>query len=105
VSIRRSASMVRHAGEGAEVVEGATKSGQPRLIDLDAATVAVVKAHRAAHIVAVQVAPQVIGDCHGPPAVVGGLPPTARHSADAPQIYGATDTAACGQGPAVRTER
>jgi integrase len=32
----------------AEVVEGTTKSGKPRVIDLDAATVAVIKAHRKA---------------------------------------------------------
>ena len=36
VSVRRSAGVVRNAGEGAEVVEGATKSGKPRVIDLDA---------------------------------------------------------------------
>jgi integrase len=47
VSIRRSAGIVRHAGQGAEVVEGVTKSGKPRVIDLDAATVAVIRAHRA----------------------------------------------------------
>jgi integrase len=47
VSIRRSAGMVRHAGQRAEVVEGVTKSGKPRVIDLDAATVAVIRAHRA----------------------------------------------------------
>jgi integrase len=46
VSIRRFAGMVRTAGEGAEVVDGGTKSGRPRVIDLDAATVAVHKAHR-----------------------------------------------------------
>jgi integrase len=40
--------MVRIAGEGAGVVEGDTKSGKPRVIDLDAATVAVLRAHRKA---------------------------------------------------------
>jgi integrase len=41
VSVRRSAGMVRVVGEGAEVVEGGTKSGKPRVVDLDddAATV------------------------------------------------------------------
>ncbi len=46
LSIRRSAGMVRNAGESAEVVEGDTKSGKPRVIDLDAATVAILRAHR-----------------------------------------------------------
>jgi integrase len=44
--IRRSAGMVRVAGEGAGVVEGDTKSGKPRLIDLDAPTVAALRAHK-----------------------------------------------------------
>jgi len=48
VSIRRSAGMVRNVGEGAEMVEGATKSGKPRVVDLDPATVAVLRAHRKA---------------------------------------------------------
>ncbi len=46
VSIRRSAGMVRNAGEGAEVAEGGTKSGKPRVVDLDAATVAVLRGWR-----------------------------------------------------------
>jgi integrase len=44
--IRRSAGMIRNAGEGAGVVEGDTKSGKPRLVDLDAATVTVLRAHK-----------------------------------------------------------
>ena len=46
VAIRRSAGMVRNAGEDAEVREGDTKSGKPRVIDLDAGTVAVLRAQR-----------------------------------------------------------
>jgi integrase len=46
VRIRRSAGMIRNAGEGAGVVEGGTKSGKPRLVDLDAPTVAVLRAYR-----------------------------------------------------------
>ena len=38
--------MVRIAGEGAEVTEGDTKSGKPRMIDLDPDTVAVLRAWR-----------------------------------------------------------
>jgi integrase len=44
--VRRSAGMVRTAGEGASVTEGDTKSGKPRLIDLDVATAAVLRARR-----------------------------------------------------------
>ena len=40
--------MIRNAGEGAEVTEGDTKSGKPRVVDLDPATVAVLRAHRKA---------------------------------------------------------
>jgi integrase len=43
-SVRRSAGMVRVAGEGAEVVEGGTKSGKPRVVDLDGGAVAVLHA-------------------------------------------------------------
>ena len=46
VSIRRSAGMVRNAGEGAEVAEGDTKSGKPRVVDLDPGTVALLRAWR-----------------------------------------------------------
>ena len=46
VRIRRSAGMIRNAGEGAGVVEGDTKSGKPRLVDLDGPTVAVLRAYR-----------------------------------------------------------
>jgi integrase len=46
VSVRRSAGMIRNAGQGAAVVEGATKSGKPRVIDLDAATATVLRARK-----------------------------------------------------------
>jgi integrase len=46
VSVRRSAGVIRVKGEGAAIEEGGTKSGKPRVIDLDAATVAVLRAHR-----------------------------------------------------------
>jgi integrase len=48
VRVRRSAGMVRTAGEGAEVVEGDTKSGKPRVVDLDAGTVTMWRAYRKA---------------------------------------------------------
>jgi integrase len=46
VSIRRSAGMVRNVGQGAGVVEGDTKSGKPRVVDIDPATVALLRAYR-----------------------------------------------------------
>jgi integrase len=46
VSVRRSAGMVRNAGQGAAVVEGATKSGKPRVIDIDAGTVSVLRTRK-----------------------------------------------------------
>jgi Phage integrase family len=38
--------VIRVKGEGAAIEEGDTKSGKPRVADLDAATVAVLRAHR-----------------------------------------------------------
>lgn len=46
VSVRRSAGIVRNAGEGAGVVEGDTKSGKPRVVDLDPETTAQLRAWR-----------------------------------------------------------
>ena len=40
--------MIRVAGESAEVTEGSTKSGKPRVVDIDPPTVAVLRAHRKA---------------------------------------------------------
>ncbi len=48
VSVRRSAGVIRNAGQGASIAEGGTKSGKPRVIDLDASTAAVLRAHRKA---------------------------------------------------------
>lgn len=45
-SIRRSAGVVRVAGEGATIKEGPTKTGKPRVIDLDEDTVSVLRAWR-----------------------------------------------------------
>ena len=46
IRLRRSAGIVRYAGEGAEMVEDDTKSSKPRVIDLDADTVALLRAWR-----------------------------------------------------------
>jgi integrase len=45
-SIRRSAGVIRNAGEGAAVIEGTTKSGKPRVIDLDSAAAAVLRSRK-----------------------------------------------------------
>jgi len=69
VSVRRSAGMVRNAGESAEVTEGDTKSGKPRVVDLDAGTVAVLRAWRKERgLLALQLARDdalVFGDIEG----------------------------------------
>lgn len=44
--VRRSAGIVRYAGEGAEMVENDTKTSKPRVIDLDPGTVAALKSWR-----------------------------------------------------------
>ena len=46
MSIRRSAGVVRVAGQGASIAEGPTKSGSPRVIDLDEDLVTVLRAWR-----------------------------------------------------------
>lgn len=46
-SVRRSVTLVQTKGEGEEVLVGKTKSGRPRVVDLDDATLAMLKAHRA----------------------------------------------------------
>jgi integrase len=45
-SIRRSVGVIRVKGEGATVTEGPTKTGKPRVIDLDDDSVAVLRAWR-----------------------------------------------------------
>jgi integrase len=69
VSVRRSAGMVRTAGEGAEVVEGDTKGGKPRGVDIDAPPVTVWRAYRKARgSMALQLARDdalVFGDIEG----------------------------------------
>jgi integrase len=46
-SVRRSAGMVKYLGERAEMVEDDTKSSKPRVVDLDADTVALLRAWKA----------------------------------------------------------
>lgn len=46
VSVLRSAGLVRVKGQGGVITEGQTKTGRPRVVDLDDATVSLLKAHR-----------------------------------------------------------
>jgi integrase len=48
ISVRRSATVVRHKGEGEEIIVGQTKTARPRIVDLDEATLAALKAHKTA---------------------------------------------------------
>lgn len=46
ISIRRSVGVTRTKGEGASIKEGPTKTCKPRVVDVDAATVALLRAHK-----------------------------------------------------------
>jgi len=48
LSVRRSATVIKHKGAGEEIIVGPPKSGRPRTIDLDPGTLAALKAHKAA---------------------------------------------------------
>lgn len=48
ISVQRSAALVKVKGEGERIVIGPTKSGKPRVIDVDPQTLAALKTHRAA---------------------------------------------------------
>jgi integrase len=69
ITVRRSAGIVRNAGEGAEVIEGTTKTAKPRLIDIDASTVALLeswKRHRGTLALILARDDQLVfGDVHG----------------------------------------
>jgi integrase len=95
VRVRRSAGMVRVAGEGAAVVEGDTKSGKPRLVDLDGPTVAVLRARRrdrgTMHLSLARDDALIFGDIEG------------RHrNPEHVSRQFARDVGRCGQVPAIR---
>lgn len=46
ISVRRSVGVVRIKGEGVVVKEGDTKTAKPRVVDLDSATVALLRAYK-----------------------------------------------------------
>jgi len=47
LSVRRSATVVKHKGAGEELIVGPPKSGKARTVDLDPGTLAALKAHKA----------------------------------------------------------
>ena len=47
LQVRRSVGMVKHKGAGEELVEGPTKTGQARVVDIDADTVEALRGYRA----------------------------------------------------------
>ena len=65
-TVARSATLVRVRGKGATVVIGPPKSGKPRTVDLDDATVALLRAHKSArgtvHLSLAQPGALVFGD-------------------------------------------
>jgi integrase len=66
ITVQRSSTLVRIKGERGKVETGPTKSGKPRVVDLDPGTVAVLKAHKAGrgnlNLVLVQPDAHVFGD-------------------------------------------
>jgi integrase len=47
ISVRRSATIIKHKGERGEILIGPPKSGRPRTVDLDPGTLATLKAYKA----------------------------------------------------------
>ncbi|MFC7572463.1 site-specific integrase [Klenkia terrae] len=73
IAVRRSVGLVKHKGEGEELVEGPTKTGQARVVDLDAGTVERLRRHRA---VRGALSPELI---RGTAVVLGDLEGNHRH--------------------------
>jgi integrase len=73
IAVRRSVGVVKDKGSGERLVEGATKTGQSRVVDLDAGTVAALRAYRA---VRGSLAPDLVRDTA---LVLGTLRGTHRH--------------------------
>jgi integrase len=73
VQVRRSVSVVKDKGAGQQVVEGPTKTGQSRVVDLDAGTVAALRDYRAARG---EVTPDLICDSA---LVLSGIDGAYRH--------------------------
>jgi integrase len=73
LSVRRSVGLVKHAGDGEELVEGSTKTGRAGVVDLDGATVGRLRAYRAQPV---QVSKQLGADAA---LVLGHLDGSYRH--------------------------
>lgn len=86
LAVRRSVGVVKNKGAGEQLTEGPTKTGQSRVIDLDAGTVAALRAYRATRgslaLELVRDPALVLGDLDGthrhPPAPGTVLPPLRR---------------------------
>jgi integrase len=73
IAVRRSLGIVKTKGQEEELVEGPTKTGQSRVVDVDAGTVAALRAYRAARG---SVALDLVRDTA---RVLGNLDGTPRH--------------------------
>ncbi|QNG38733.1 site-specific integrase [Geodermatophilaceae bacterium NBWT11] len=73
VAVRRSVGLVRTKERGEELVEGPTKTGQSRVVDLDAGTVQKLRVYKARRS---NVSPQLVRDSA---LVLGGLDGDHRH--------------------------
>src|SRR3954465_13474308 len=71
VAVRRSVGVVKDKGKGEQLPEGATKTGQSRVVELDAGTVAALRAYRAVRgsvaLDLVRDTALVLGPFHGRP--------------------------------------
>jgi integrase len=69
VAVRRSVGVVKNKGAGEQLVEGPTKTGQSRVVDLDAGTVAALRVYRAVRggraLALVRDSALVLGDLDG----------------------------------------
>lgn len=95
VTVKRSATLVRNAGEGASIVVGPTKTNKPRVVDVDDATAAVLKSWKSQrgtlHLTLAKPGALVFGDSEGQP----------RHPERFSRTWNAT-VKRCGQVPAIR---
>jgi integrase len=73
LQVRRSLGVVKTKGDGQQLVEGPTKTDQARVVDIDADTVAALRAYRATRS---SLAPELV---RGSSLVLGNLDGTHRH--------------------------
>jgi integrase len=80
IAVRRSVGTVKHRGAGEALLEGSTKTGRSRVVDLDAGTVAALRACRTAHA---SVSPDLVRDTAVVLSNSDGTPGIPRGSPDA----------------------